>query len=55
MHYLSPFVTHGTHLLDSESIDRAAAEYARVIEALQKEVFSPEEISKYDYINDIIP
>jgi glutathione-regulated potassium-efflux system ancillary protein KefG len=55
MHYLSPFVTHGTHLLDAGSIDRAAADYAKVIEALQKEAYSLEELSKFEYINDIIP
>ena len=54
MHYLSPFVTHGTHLLDEAGIDKAALDYARVIEALRDGLYSPEEIQKHEYINDLI-
>ena len=54
MQYLSPFVTHGTHLLDKEGIDRAAADYARVIGALRDDIFSREEIQKKEYFNDLI-
>jgi glutathione-regulated potassium-efflux system ancillary protein KefG len=54
MHYLSPFVTHGSHLLDEKGIEEAASEYARVIGALRDEIFSPEEIRKHEYFNDLI-
>jgi glutathione-regulated potassium-efflux system ancillary protein KefG len=54
MHYLSPFVTHGTHLLDEEGIEQAASDYVRVIRALRDGIFSPEDILKHEYINDLI-
>ena len=54
MQYLSPFVTHGTHLLDEKGIEEAASNYARVIGALRDEIFSPEEIRKHEYFNDLI-
>jgi glutathione-regulated potassium-efflux system ancillary protein KefG len=54
MTYLSPFVTHGTHLLDAAGIEKAAADYARVIGALRDGVYSSTDIHKFDYINDLI-
>ena len=54
MQYLSPFVTHGTHLLDEEGIDRAASDYARVIGALRDDIFSWDEIQDNEYFNDLI-
>lgn len=53
MHYLSPFVTHGTHLLDEDGIEEAASNYAMVIGALRDEIFSLEEIRKHEYFNDL--
>ena len=35
MSYLPPFVVHGTHALTREGIDREAANYRRVLEALR--------------------
>jgi glutathione-regulated potassium-efflux system ancillary protein KefG len=35
MAFLPPFVVHGTHRLDSDGIDRAAADYRVVVEALR--------------------
>ena len=54
MQYLSPFVTHGTHLLDGEGINKAAADYAKVISALRDDIFSEEEILDREYFNDLI-
>lgn len=54
MHYLPPFVVHGTHLLDENGIRQAGKEYHKVIQALKEDVFSPEELLKHDYFNDII-
>jgi len=54
MQYLSPFVTHGTHLLDEQGIEKAAKDYARVIGALRDEIFSLDEIHKHEYFNDLI-
>jgi glutathione-regulated potassium-efflux system ancillary protein KefG len=54
MKYLSPFVTHGTHLLDEQGISNAASDYAKVIGALRDGLHTPEEIRKHEYINDLI-
>ncbi len=54
MEYLSPFVTHGTHLLDETGIGEAASGYAKVIGALRDGLHTPEEIRKHEYINDLI-
>jgi len=35
MEYLPPYVLHGTHALDEGQIERSAAEYRRVVEALR--------------------
>ncbi|MCK5066704.1 MAG: NAD(P)H-dependent oxidoreductase [Bacteroidales bacterium] len=54
MNYLSPFVTHGTHLLDENGIGEAASGYAKVIGALRDGLYSTEELRKHEYINDLI-
>ena len=54
MRYLSPFVTHGTHLLQSDQIEKAAENYVRIIEGLRDGTFSDDDLAKQEYINDII-
>jgi len=54
MRYLSPFVTHGTHLLKSDQIEKAAEDYVRIIEGLRDGSFADEDLVKQEYINDII-
>ncbi len=54
MRYLSPFVTHGTHLLKMDQIEKAAEDYKRIITGLVEGTFSEEELMKKEYINDII-
>lgn len=54
MRYLSPFVTHGTHLLTSDQIKKAADDYIRIIEGLRDGSFSDADLAKQEYINDII-
>ena len=54
MRYLSPFVTHGTHLLKSDQIEKAAEDYVRIIEGLRDGTFSNDDLAKQEYINDII-
>lgn len=54
MHYLPPFVTHGTHLLKSDQIEQAAENYVRIIEGLRDGVFSEDKLADQEYINDII-
>lgn len=53
MRYLPPFVTHGTHLLNMEQIELAAAEYKRTISGLRDGAFPVEELMKKVYINDL--
>lgn len=54
MHYLPPFVTHGTHLLNEEQIEQAAGDYAHIVEHLRKGDLPNKELRKKEYINDII-
>ena len=54
MRYLSPYVTHGTHMLKSDQIEKAAGDYLRIIEGLRDGTFAEEELMKHEYINDII-
>ena len=54
MRYLSPFVTHGTHLLQSDQIEKASEDYVRIIEGLRNGSFSDHDLVKHEYINDII-
>jgi glutathione-regulated potassium-efflux system ancillary protein KefG len=54
MRYLSPFVTHGTHMLKMEQIEKAAEDYKHIITGLREGSFSEEELMKKEYINDII-
>jgi glutathione-regulated potassium-efflux system ancillary protein KefG len=54
MHYLPPFVTHGTHLLNGEQIEKAAELYSRIIKGLMEGSFPEEELMNQEYINDII-
>jgi glutathione-regulated potassium-efflux system ancillary protein KefG len=54
MEYLPPFVVHGTHLLEKEGILQAGQDYRKFIIALRDGTFSPEELRKLQYANDII-
>ena len=54
MDYLPPFVVHGSHLLDEHGINKAAEDYKKLLIALRDSIFSNEEISKYEYLNDLL-
>jgi len=54
MRYLPPFVTHGTHLLQNEQIEKAAADYVGILEGLRDGSFADKDLVKQEYINDII-
>ena len=54
MRYLSPFVTHGTHLLKMDQIEKAAEDYKHIITGLRDGTFADEDLVKQEYINDII-
>jgi glutathione-regulated potassium-efflux system ancillary protein KefG len=54
MQYLPPFVTHGTHLLDQEGIEKAAKDYAHILKQLRDGEFTQEELLQCEYINYLI-
>jgi len=54
MHYLPPFVVHGTHLLDEQGIAKAGNDYRKVIQALRDDIFNEEELYDNEYLNDLI-
>jgi glutathione-regulated potassium-efflux system ancillary protein KefG len=54
MQYLPPFVTHGTHLLNAEDIEKAARDYKRIIEGLRDGIFPEDALNGNEYFNDII-
>lgn len=53
MHYLPPFVVHGTHLLSVEEIETAATDYEHALIHLRDGSVSIEEMQKHTYMNDI--
>jgi glutathione-regulated potassium-efflux system ancillary protein KefG len=54
MRYLPPFVTHGTHLLKNDQIEKAAEDYVRIIESLRHGTLTDDDLADQKYINDII-
>ncbi len=44
MSYLPPFVTHGTHLLNMQEIEKAAEDYKRIITGLRDGSFPREDL-----------
>ena len=54
MNYLPPFVVHGTHLLTDNEIQKAGADYRRVIQMLQEGLPEEDDIFKKEYMNHII-
>ena len=54
MNYLPPFVIHGSHLFEQETIDRAAQEYQNMLLALRDSLFSAEELNEHEYLNDLL-
>lgn len=54
MQYLPPFVTHGTHLMKEEHIEKASKDYAAIIERLRDGVYTESELLQKEFINDII-
>jgi glutathione-regulated potassium-efflux system ancillary protein KefG len=54
MHYLPPFVTHGTHLLQEEQIQKAAQDYARIMKQLRDSAYTTGDLMQHEYINDLI-
>jgi len=54
MIYLPPFVVHGTHLLDADSMKAAAGDYRKIITSLRDSVFTSKQIKGVEYMNDLL-
>lgn len=52
MDFLPPFVVYGTHRLEADGIERAAAEYRRTIEALRDERLDLEAARRFARLNE---
>ena len=54
MHYLPPFVSHGTYLLNKEMIAKASEDYALIVKGLRDGTLPMEKLMREEYINDLI-
>lgn len=54
MDYLPPFVVHGSHLLKDDEIIKASREYRNILIALRDSIYSLEDITKHEYLNDLL-
>jgi glutathione-regulated potassium-efflux system ancillary protein KefG len=52
--YYPPFVVHGTHLATRSDIEKAAADYKKLLEAMVSDQFQDAEIKKMTYLNELI-
>jgi len=54
MIYLPPYVVHGTHSIDEESIAAHKANIIKLLEKLQNDQIDVKEARKLSYLNDLI-
>ena len=54
MIYLPPFVTHGTHAITPEEIEKKKLQLNQALELLRDEKFDAQELRTLDYFNDYI-
>ncbi len=54
MHYLPPFIVHGTHLIQDKEIDLYAGQYKNLVTGLRDNNYDMKELMKYEYVNDIL-
>ncbi|AWH85804.1 NAD(P)H oxidoreductase [Flavobacterium album] len=52
MHYLPPFVVHGTHSMTEEGYEKNGKLYAQVLDYLVNNPINPEELAEFHYFND---
>lgn len=55
MTYLPPFVIHGTHKLQETDINLLSLQYENMLVGLQSNRITPDEWSRVEYMNDLIP
>lgn len=54
MFYLPPFVVHGSHTIEKQTIDEYVGKFQRAIEMLRDDLISEKSLSKTEYLNDLI-
>jgi glutathione-regulated potassium-efflux system ancillary protein KefG len=54
MHYIPPFVVHGTHSMDEEGYKKHGELYQNVLEYLENNTIDPEALAGFNYFNDFI-
>jgi len=54
MHYLPPFVVHGTHAMDEKGYKKFGALYGQALEYLENKTIDVIEASAFDYFNDLL-
>jgi len=54
MHYLPPFVSHGTYLMNEKQIGKAAQDYAHILKGLRDGTLPMDKLMEEEYINDLI-
>ena len=52
MHYLPPFVVHGTHSMTAEGYEKNGLLYCAILQYLENNTPNLKELSKYPYFND---
>lgn len=52
--YLPPFITHSSLVMKQDEIRAAGTNYKKIILSLRDDIFSEEELSEIEYINDLL-
>jgi len=54
MHYLPPFVVHGSHLMTTEPLNEYVSDYRKILTAIRDEKLKAEDLNDLEYMNDFI-
>ncbi len=54
MIYLPPYSVQGTHRLDADNLKKASTGYKKLLQYLSDETFNPEELQKFELLNDFL-
>ena len=52
MHYLPPFVVHGTHFISPEDMEQGGEHYSTLLQLLERNDYDLTEFSGHRYLND---
>lgn len=54
MHYLPPFVIHGSHVMTEDKLEKHVTAYHDVLKLLRDDKIQLQELEKLEYLNDLI-